>query len=188
MPRFAAILMPELHPENSRRSNGRTCPVVNSRPPRPLRRSTKSSAACARAGTRSSPFSPDLRPSQLPTSTRISTARRGALLRMSSARQTAFRASRVSPAPARPRRSPSSAALLNLRDIRSKALLQPRAPRASSARLASRPERCKDSLPEGNRRRLLSRSISTLWMNRALPAPTRCASFSPVSLLRTVCC
>ncbi len=34
----------------------------------------------------------------------------------------------------------------------------------------------------------LNRSTSTLSTNRALPAPTKCASFYPVSLLGTVCC
>ena len=76
----------------------------------------------------------------------------------------------------------------DLRGIRSRALRQLPAPRASLARRALRPEPCKDSLPGQQLRRLQSRSISTLSMNRALPAPTRCANFLPVSLLRTVCC
>ena len=71
---------------------------------------------------------------------------------------------------------------------RSKASPQLPAPRGSLARRALRPERCKDSSPRSScSGALQSRSISTLWTNRASPAPTRCASFFPASLRRTVC-
>ena len=80
------------------------------------------------------PVLPRLRPSHLPTRIPISTARRGALLKMFSAHRIACRASRATRGPARRRPSRLRRAALRLRDMRSKALLQPRVLPGSSAR------------------------------------------------------
>ena len=73
------------------------------------RRARNPAQGGAKDETRCSRLFPALRQSPLPISIPISTAHRGASLRMFSVHRTAFRASRATPAPARQRRSPSSA-------------------------------------------------------------------------------
>ena len=91
----------------------------------------------------------------IPTGKSISTTHRRVSSKMYSARPTAFKESKASPARARQPHSPSSAARRSHRAIRSRASPQPPVPQSNWSRRAFRPEHCKAFLHGTNTERNL---------------------------------